>query len=184
MSMKKTELKIKIYGSSILRKKTKSISKITDKEKDLFDRMLHIMYENGGVGLAAPQVGLDIQMIVADIGQGPISIANPRITYREGRQVFQEGCLSVPGICVPIERARIIRLEGLNKEGKFTKFEAEDLMATCLQHEIDHLYGKLIVDYLPFHKRFSLRSRLKELKERSKNDSMFKSKEKSCKMQL
>ena len=124
--------------------------------------MARLMYEAAGVGLAAPQVGIDEQMIVVDIGKGLYKLINPRIVRKEGRQVFGEGCLSVPGVSIKVKRAKKIMLEALDEDGKIVVFDAQDLLACVCQHEIDHLLGKLIIDYAPVWKRLILKKQLKE----------------------
>lgn len=102
--------------------------------------------EPKGVGLSAVQIGLPLQIIVADIGEGPISLINPRIVSHYGKETDKEGCLSIPGIYAEVERWGKVKAVGLNKEGKKVEVEAEGLMARVLQHEIDHLNGTLFID--------------------------------------
>lgn len=141
-------LKIKKYPSFILRKKCTPVKIITDFEKNLFDNMLFTMRLTNGIGLAAPQIGLVKQLIVIDIGQGPIKLANPEILEVTGKDSLKEGCLSVPDAQVAVERATKIKVRGLNEEGKIIEISAAGLLARVFQHEIDHLNGRLIIDYL------------------------------------
>lgn len=120
------------------------------------------MYEASGIGLAAPQVGIDEQMIVVDIGKGLYKLINPLIVKRQGRQAIDEGCLSCPGVSIKVPRAKYIIVEALDDDSKKVTIDAEGLLACVLQHEIDHLSGKLIVDYAPLWKRVSMRKKLKE----------------------
>ncbi len=99
-----------------------------------------------GVGLAAPQVGISEQIIVVDIGEGPIVLINPRIIASKGKQLGKEGCLCVPGLYAEVERAEWVEVKGLNKEGKPVEYESHDLLARVFQHEIDHLSGLLFID--------------------------------------
>ncbi|MEI7752721.1 MAG: peptide deformylase [Candidatus Omnitrophota bacterium] len=157
-----TELKIRIVGDPVLRKKAKKVSRVTARHRDILSKMSRLMYEASGVGLAAPQVGIDEQMIVVDIGHGLYKLINPRIIKKEGRQAISEGCLSVPGVCVKVKRAKKIMLQAFDEDGKIVVFDAQDLLACVCQHEIDHLSGKLIIDYAPLWKRLALKRRLKK----------------------
>lgn len=134
------------FPNPILRKKCKAVKKVTPQIVKLIDDMIETMHQAPGVGLAAPQVGEPIRVIVADIGIGEISLVNPEIIKKWGSQVFYEGCLSLPGVEAPVERASHVRVRGLNREGEPIEIEAEDLLATVLQHEIDHLDGMVFID--------------------------------------
>ncbi len=160
--MQETELKIRTVGDPVLRRKAKKVGRVTPAHRQILSRMARLMYEASGIGLAAPQVGIDEQMIVVDIGKGLYKLVNPRIVRREGRQAIDEGCLSCPGVSVRVPRARKIVVESLDDEGKEITFEAQDLLACVLQHEIDHLLGKLIVDYAPLWKRLTMKKKLRE----------------------
>lgn len=133
---------------SILRKKSSYVEKIGSKEIDALNNMAETMYLEGGVGLAGVQVGIDRQLVVLDIGNGLIKMINPVITKKEGVETQEEGCLSVPGASVKVKRAKKITVEYLNEKGEAVCMAAEGLLARVIQHEIDHLMGKLIVDYL------------------------------------
>ncbi|MFA4991033.1 MAG: peptide deformylase [Candidatus Omnitrophota bacterium] len=152
---------IKKYPDSVLRKKALEVKKITDKEITLFEEMLFTMRHSAGIGLAAPQIGISRRLIVADIGEGPVRLADPVILKAKGRDKMEEGCLSVPGISVVIGRPDEIVIRGLNEKGKIVELEARGLLARVLQHEIDHLSGKLIMDYLSPLEKFKLRLRAK-----------------------
>jgi peptide deformylase len=160
--MTETELKIRVFGDPALRKKAKKVTRVTQRHKEALSKMARLMYEASGIGLAAPQVGIDEQMIVVDIGRGLYKLVNPRIIARDGTQAIEEGCLSVPGVSVKVRRAKKIKLEALDEDGKNVSIDAHDLFACACQHEIDHLLGKLIIDYAPIWKRLSLRKKLKE----------------------
>jgi len=159
--MPETELKIRVVGDPVLRKKAKKVARVTAGHRDILSKMARIMYEASGIGLAAPQVGIDEQMIVVDIGKGLYKLVNPRIVKKEGRQAIEEGCLSVPGVSIRVKRAKKIMLEALDEDGNAVAFDAQDLLACVCQHEIDHLLGKLIIDYAPLWKRLSLMKKLK-----------------------
>ena len=161
--MKKTELRIRTLGDPVLRKKSAPVKKITDEHRELLSKMAQLMYEDEGVGLAAPQAGLNLEMIVVDTGKGGLyKLINPKINKRQGSQVNKEGCLSVPGVCIKIKRANKIKLEALDESGKPLNIEAEGLLACVFQHEIDHLRGKLIVDYASFLEKIKITKALKK----------------------
>jgi len=160
--MQETELKIRIIGDPVLRRKARKVGRVTARHKDILSKMARLMYEASGIGLAAPQVGIDEQMIVIDIGKGLYKLVNPRIIKKEGHQAIEEGCLSVPGISVKVKRAKKITVQAFDDDGKLVSFDAQDLMAVACQHEIDHLFGKLIIDYAPLWKRLAFRKKLKE----------------------
>lgn len=162
------------FGSPVLRKKAKALKEVTQKDKDIFDQMLKIMYRDGGIGLAAPQVGISKQMIIVDIGECPVMLANPKILKRQGQDVLEEGCLSLPGVTVKVKRATMILVEGLNQDNKKIKFHAEELLARAIQHESDHLRGKLIIDHAGIAERLKLRSKLKEISVRENNERLRK----------
>lgn len=141
-------LEIKKYPDSVLRKSSLDVKEITERESRLFDDMLFTMRHFQGIGLAAPQIGISKKLIVADIGKGAIKLANPVILDATGLDKMEEGCLSIPGVGVAIERPNNILVRGLNEKGDVVELEAQGLLARVLQHEIDHLKGKLIIDYL------------------------------------
>ena len=148
-------LKILKYPAKALRKKAAFVEKVGDSEKKLLLEMAHIMYEQKGVGLAATQVGVSKRIAVIDVGEGLINIINPVIVKKEGSEVQEEGCLSVPEIVVKVRRAEKIAVNFLNATGEATQLKADGLLCRALQHEIDHLEGRLIIDYLyPIKKIF------------------------------
>jgi len=150
-------LKISEYPNSILREKCVSIERITDSEIKLFEEMLFTMRHFAGIGLAAPQIGIAKNLIVADIGEGAIKLANPKILKTGGSDKLEEGCLSIPGVAVNIERPNEIIINGLNENNLLIEIKAKGLLARVFQHEIDHLKGRLIIDYLSLLKKFKLR---------------------------
>ncbi len=152
-------LEIRKYPAKILRKKCKPISKITEREAKLFEDMLFITQHFGGIGLAAPQVGISERLIVADIGEGAVKLANPKIIRVKGAGKMAEGCLSIPDITVEIERPYEVIVTGLNEKGKAVELKVKELLARVLQHEIDHLNGRLIIDYMSLLEKFKLEIR-------------------------
>jgi peptide deformylase len=146
--------------------------------------MAQVMYADAGVGLAAPQVGISEAMIVADVGTGLYKLINPRMVKKEGSQQLEEGCLSIPGVCVKVRRARKVQIQAQDDSGKHVTIEAEGLLACVLQHEIEHLRGKLIVDYASFIEKLKMKKRLQEINKRAKNEILSESKAKSCQLQL
>jgi len=150
-------LEIRKYPDSILRKIAFEVKEITGQEVRLFEEMLFTMRHFAGIGLAAPQIGISRKLIVADIGNGAVMLANPKILKAKGAGKMEEGCLSIPGIGVVIDRAEEIIVTGLNEKGKVIELKAQGFLARVLQHEIDHLDGKLIIDYLNLLEKFRLR---------------------------
>ena len=150
-------LEIKKYPQMVLRKKCKPVEEITEKEIKLFHDMLFTMYHFKGIGLAAPQIGISQMLIIADIGNKPIILANPEIIETKGKGVMEEGCLSIPDIVVNVKRPYKVIVKGLNEKGKIVEIKAKGLLARVIQHEIDHLSGKLIIDYLGLLEKFKLK---------------------------
>lgn len=150
-------LKIREYPDGILRKKCALIERITDSEVKLFKEMLFTMRHFAGIGLAAPQIGIARNLIVADIGEGAVRLANPVILKTKGSDKMEEGCLSIPGVGVVIDRSDEIIVSGLNENNQIVEIKAKGLLARVIQHEIDHLKGRLIIDYLNLLEKFKLR---------------------------
>ncbi|MFC1754474.1 peptide deformylase [Thermoproteota archaeon] len=160
--MSEIELRIHIYGEKSLRKKSSRVRKVGKQERDLLKKMAEVMYSSGGIGLAAPQVGINRQMIVVDVGQGLCQLINPKVLKKDGSLIMQEGCLSLPEVCVNIKRAKKVFIEYTDENNKKISFWADNLFSRAVQHEIDHLKGKLIVDYVNLLKRMSIRKRFKK----------------------
>jgi peptide deformylase len=139
---------IRTYGDPILRQPTVDVTEIDGALKQLTDDMIGVMYAAPGVGLAAPQIGVQKRVFVYDAGEGPFTVINPRITESSGEWAYDEGCLSVPGLSWPIVRPRNILLEGLDVDGNELAIEAEEYLARVYQHEIDHLDGVLLIERL------------------------------------
>ncbi len=183
-------LEIVKYPSAVLKKIAKSVEKIDAEIQKLIEDMYETMYDAPGVGLAAPQVGISKRILVVDVGRlenpvdmrresgaggppdleqtrkpDPKAVINPVITLREGKILWEEGCLSLPQLIVPMERTKKIVIEGLDRDGKPIKYLGEDLLAVAFQHEIDHLDGKLICDNLSNLKKDLYLKKLKKLAE-------------------
>lgn len=155
------------YPDPRLRNKAEPVAKVDKEIQQLVDDMFETMYEAPGIGLAAVQVNVLKQVIVIDITEEkkqPLCFINPRIIKADGEEQMEEGCLSVPGIYEPVSRYNVITVEALDQEGKTFKMDAEGLLSVCIQHEMDHLQGKLFVDYLSEMKRKRIRKKLEKLK--------------------
>ncbi|MEO0971626.1 MAG: peptide deformylase [Pseudomonadota bacterium] len=153
------------YPDSRLRTKAQPIEQVDDGIRQLIDDMLETMYAAPGIGLAATQVNVHKRLLVADVSEEhsqPVVLINPQIVERDGERVGEEGCLSVPGYYEAVERAERIRVRALDRQGETFEMEAEGLLAVCIQHEMDHLEGKLFVDYLSELKRSRIRKRLEK----------------------
>ncbi|MBM3250341.1 MAG: peptide deformylase [Candidatus Omnitrophica bacterium] len=201
--MPETALRLRFYPDPALRKRSVSVKQATDRHREILSAMSRIMYADQGIGLAAPQAGVNEAMIVVDIGQGLYKLINPKIVKRQGRQALEEGCLSVPGVCIKVRRSRKVWVRALDENARQLDFEAEDLFACVLQHEIDHLSGRLIIDHASFIDRLKIKKRLQELSRqankseggippayqaglagKTKNERVPESEAKSCKLQL
>jgi len=148
-----------------LRTKAQPVDVFDPALQALIDAMFATMYVAPGIGLAATQVNVHKQLLVADVSEEknqPLVLINPRITLQTGQQVYQEGCLSVPGIYADVERAERIEVEALDRHGQPLRLGADGLLAVCIQHEMDHLLGKLFVDYLSPLKRDLVRRKLEK----------------------
>ena len=140
------------------------VSRVTgDEFQALFDQMFATMYDAPGIGLAASQVDVHQRFMVVDVSEdqsNPLVFVNPEILERDGEQVYQEGCLSVPGIFADVTRANTIKVKAVNRQGEEFELDADGVLAVCIQHEMDHLDGKLFVDYLSPLKREMVRKKL------------------------
>ena len=133
----------------VLRQKAKRVPTIDSSIQQLIDDMVETMQREGGVGLAAPQVGVPLRVIVLQVsGEEPMAIINPAMVRRDGEREVTEGCLSIPGYAGEIKRAASVTVKGLNREGKKIRIKATGLMAQTLEHELDHLNGVLFIDHL------------------------------------
>ena len=146
-----------------LRKRAVSVETVDDTIRALIDDMLETMYHESGIGLAANQINVQKRIIVIDISEQrdqPLVLINPTLRERDGTTESNEGCLSVPGFFEPVERAERITVSALDRDGEPFEMPADGLLAVCIQHEIDHLDGKLFVDYLSTLKRGRIRKKL------------------------
>jgi peptide deformylase len=148
-----------------LRTRAQPVEQVDDALRRLADDMLETMYAAPGIGLAATQVDVHRRLVVIDVSEAKdqaLVLYNPVILEKTGSQVYQEGCLSVPGIYADVERADRVRVSALDRNGRAIEFEADGLLAVCIQHELDHLEGKVFVDYLSNFKREQVRKRLEK----------------------
>ncbi|MBI1846476.1 MAG: peptide deformylase [Candidatus Rokubacteria bacterium] len=143
-------LKIRKYGDPLLRRRTTPITEITDATRALVADMIDTMYDEVGIGLAAPQVGVSLRLMVVgdERGRAPRGLVNPSIVAEGGSLTAEEGCLSIPGIFADVTRSEWVHLEAQDLEGEPVKIEARGLFARVLQHELDHLDGVLFIDRL------------------------------------
>ncbi|HEX3033796.1 MAG TPA: peptide deformylase [Thermodesulfobacteriota bacterium] len=161
-------LKILVYPNPILRKKSVSVEKIDKEIERLLDDMAETMYAAPGVGLAAPQVGTNLRVIVVDVSSkdenslGLIELINPEIILSEGEEWGEEGCLSIPGFVSEVKRKAKVSVRGLNRKGETVEIEGEGLLARALQHEIDHIDGILFIDRLSRLKRELLKKKIEK----------------------
>ncbi|MDE5964927.1 MAG: peptide deformylase [Eubacterium sp.] len=135
-------------GDPILYKKSRVVEKFDDRLAMLIDDMKETMYDGNGVGLAAVQVGILKRVVVIDIGEGPMELVNPEITFSEGEQISQEGCLSLPGKWANTKRPQRVQVKAQDRNGKWQVFTGEDLKAKAFCHEIDHLDGILFTSHI------------------------------------
>ena len=148
-----------------LRNKAKPVAQVDDKLRQLIDDMFETMYKAPGIGLAAVQVNAPYRVVTIDISEEhdqPLALVNPEILEKDGVEEMDEGCLSVPGVFETVQRADHIRFRALDRDGEPYEMEADGLLAVCVQHEIDHLDGKLFVDYLSSVKRQRIRKKLEK----------------------
>lgn len=159
------KLKILEFPDPRLRTRAKPVAEVDARIRTLIDDLFETMYAASGIGLAATQVNVHERLLVADVSSDrtePQALINPVIVERDGVTVYDEGCLSVPGYFESVTRAEHIRVRYLNRDGEQLVMTAQGLLAICIQHEIDHLEGKLFVDYLSAAKRSRIRKRLEK----------------------
>lgn len=163
-------LEIRVLGDPILREETVPVGEITDDIRRLVKDMFDTMYLAKGIGLAAPQVGRRERIAVIDVDEQPFVIINPEIVETSGRTAkAEEGCLSIPDVYGDVERPSRVRVTALDIEGKPFEIEAGELLGRCLQHEIDHLHGKLFLDYMSVLKRRSALAKWSKEKDKYPN---------------
>jgi len=165
-------LNILHYPDPRLRTRAQPVMAVDEAIRRQIRDMFETMYAAPGIGLAATQVDFHQRLIVIDVSEdksSPLALINPEILQQEGEQQYDEGCLSVPGFYEPVVRAAKIRVRALDQDGKTFEMDAEGLLAVCIQHEMDHLEGKLFVDYLTEMKRSRIR---KKLTKQQKHDAV------------
>jgi peptide deformylase len=156
-----------------LREVSKPVEHVTDEIRELARDMLEVMYDEPGIGLAAPQLGVPLRLVVVDVGwteedgeRAPRVLVNPEIVHAEGKLTWNEGCLSVPDFQADVERAERVRLRATDLDGNAVEIDAEELEAVCFQHELDHLDGVLFIDRISRLKRsMYVRKRTKQLRQ-------------------
>ena len=165
-------MKIRVYPDPVLRKRSKLIENIDSSVEHLVGEMGQVMYNHEGIGLAAPQVGESLRMIVVDVfghlgERNPQILLNPEILSSSESIAFEEGCLSLPEFTVEVERPRLIEVKYQDLDGSTVKIQAEDLFAVAIQHEMDHLEGKLLLDHASLVKRDMYRRKARKMKAQS-----------------
>jgi peptide deformylase len=148
-------LDIRVLGDPVLRKETTPVKEITDELRKLIADMFETMYASEGIGLAAPQVGRTERLAVVDVDGAKYTLINPEILEKSGSDKSEEGCLSIPNIYGDVVRPMTVTVRAMNEDGAQYEITADELLGRCLQHEIDHLDGKLFIDYLSMLKRRS-----------------------------
>ena len=161
-----TQLNILTIPDKRLKTVAKKVTRFDDTLEKFVKDMLETMYQAPGIGLAATQVNVHEQIVVIDISEDkdqPLVLINPKIIKKQGKQILEEGCLSVPGIYAKVKRAEFIEVEAQNLKGEVINFEAEELLAVCIQHEVDHLKGIIFLDHLsPLKRKMALKKLKKE----------------------
>lgn len=159
-------LTIKTYGDPCLRKKNEDIKEVTPEVIKLVNDMLETMYANKGIGLAAPQVGVNKNLVIVDIGDVSgkhelVVLINPELLSKEGAEILEEGCLSCPRTAVKMKRAKKTVVQAINQKGEKIIREDTGFLSRAIQHEMDHLKGKLIVDFAGFFEKIKLKRKMK-----------------------
>jgi peptide deformylase len=160
-----SKLDILTFPDPRLRNSAQPVATVDNGIRDIVDNMFETMYAAPGIGLAAIQVDIPLRIVVVDISDEhdqPLCLINPEILAREGEEQMEEGCLSVPGYYEQVTRAERVRVRALDRDGQSFELEADGLLAVCIQHEIDHLDGKLFVDYISSLKRQRIRKKLEK----------------------
>jgi len=164
-----TPLDIYVLDAPILRQETTVLTTVTDAHRRLIDDMFETMHLARGIGLAATQVGRLERICVVDIDKVQYALVNPEIVASDGEQTGEEGCLSIPEIFGDVTRAKHVIVRALDRNGKPIEIDANDLLARCLQHEIDHLHGRLFIDYLSMLKRQAAMKKWRKLRGKDKS---------------
>jgi peptide deformylase len=157
-------LDIHVLGSPVLRKETRPVEAVDDELHRLIDDMFETMYAAKGIGLAAPQVGRLERLAVIDVDEKPLVVMNPEVVVAEGTIKAEEGCLSIPEIYGDVERSAHVVVNAYDRDLQPYTVEGTDLLSRCLQHEIDHLHGKLFIDYLSIIKRRAAIAKWEEMR--------------------
>ena len=153
---------VRVFGDPVLRKVAEAVTDIDGRLVQLADDMLQTMYEEPGLGLAAPQVGVGKRFFVYDVGEGPEVLVNPTVVETRDEWLFEEGCLSVPGLSWEIVRPKEVHIQGYNLDGQEIDIEADELLARLFLHEMDHLNGVLLIDHLEGETRKAAMRTLRE----------------------
>ncbi len=159
------ELEILRFPDDRLRIVAQPVAALDRRIQQIIQDMLITMYEARGIGLAATQVNIPLRIVVMDVSEDksqPLCLINPQLLDKQGSETMDEGCLSVPGFSESVTRAEMVRVKAWNERGEEIELEASGLLAVCIQHELDHLDGKLFVDYISSLKRERIRSRLEK----------------------
>jgi peptide deformylase len=165
---------IRVYPDAILRKKAGGVQNIDGQVKEIVDRMAEVMYANKGIGLAAPQIGISLQIIVVGLENGWKAWINPELVSGEGESILEEGCLSLPALEVPVKRKEKAFLRAWDLDGKEMNLEVSGFSSRVYQHEIDHLHGILIIDHISALKRkLLIKKMIKDQKRAQKKSVVF-----------
>jgi peptide deformylase len=159
-----TKLKLRYYGDPCLRKTAQRVKSVGPAERMIIQEMIQAMYAFDGSGLAAPQVGLDLQIFVADAGEGPFAVINPEFLHKSSQEtVMDEGCLSLPKIRINVSRPEVVRVRYLDEAGRSVERDLAGLMAKVFQHESDHLHARMIIDYATKEEKIKYKEELAQL---------------------
>ncbi len=164
-----TPLDIYVLDAPILRQETTVLTEVTNAHRRLIDDMFETMRIARGIGLAATQVGRLERICVVDVDKVKYALVNPEIVASDGEQTGEEGCLSIPEIYGDVTRAKHVVVRAVDRDGKPIEIDAQDLLARCLQHEIDHLHGRLFIDYLSLLKRQAATKKWRKLRGKDKS---------------
>lgn len=157
-------LELRVLGDPVLRTETSLVAEVTDELRQLVDDMFETMHAAQGIGLAAPQVGRLERIAVVEVEEDRLVLVNPEIVASSGKDRAEEGCLSIPDVYGDVERALNVTVRALDLEGRLFERETTGLLARAIQHELDHLHGKLFIDYLSFLKKRGAMAKWDELK--------------------
>jgi peptide deformylase len=171
--MTTTALKLRYYGDPCLRRKAAPVKQVGPAERMLIREMTAAMYTFDGSGLAAPQVGLDLRIFVADEGEGPYAVIDPEILAKGDEEtVMEEGCLSLPKIRINVKRPEVVRIRYLTETNRFVEKEISGIRAKIFQHEMDHLDGRMIIDHATRAEREKYRDQLARLEALSRKNKL------------